>query len=49
MPMLGQSLWAALIVLLLAVLLSQLFPGRRVPPAATAEWRAHAALVGDRN
>lgn len=49
--MLGQSLWAALIVLLLAALLSQLFPGRRAPPAAmaAAEWRAHAALVGERN
>lgn len=32
--MLGQFLWSALIVLVVCVLLSEAFPGRRGPPAA---------------
>ena len=42
--MLGQSLVAGLIVMLLALVLSETFPGRRGPPVAavvtTAQWYA---------
>jgi len=43
----GQFLWGAVLVLLIALLLSQTFPGRRPAASATVEEQAPPVLARD--